>query len=53
MKCEICDQDFANSAELELHKEREHPKDEQEDEQLEEPDRMDPDSEPAKPGMLH
>jgi len=25
VKCEICDQEFANSVELEKHKEREHP----------------------------
>ena len=25
MKCEICDQEFVNSIELEKHKEREHP----------------------------
>jgi len=25
VKCEICDEEFANSVELEKHKEREHP----------------------------
>ncbi|HYM97715.1 MAG TPA: C2H2-type zinc finger protein [Candidatus Sulfotelmatobacter sp.] len=25
MKCEICDQEFANSEELDRHREREHP----------------------------
>lgn len=37
MKCEICDQEFANSVELEKHKEREHPMGES-DEGLEKPD---------------
>ncbi|HUE68995.1 MAG TPA: hypothetical protein VMP38_12475 [Candidatus Acidoferrum sp.] len=39
MKCDICDEDFANSVELEKHKEREHPMGEG-DEKLEKPDMM-------------
>jgi hypothetical protein len=37
VKCEICDQEFANSVELEKHKERVHPLGE-DDEELEKPD---------------
>ena len=37
VKCEICDEEFANSVELEKHKEREHPMGEG-DEDLEKPD---------------
>lgn len=40
MKCEICDQEVANSEELKAHMEREHPLDEREDEKLEMPDLM-------------
>lgn len=39
VKCDICDQDFANSMELEKHKEREHPMGPG-DENLEKPDNM-------------
>lgn len=39
MKCEICNEEFANSVELGKHKEREHPMG-QEDEKLEKPDLM-------------
>lgn len=46
MKCDICDEDFANSVELEKHKEREHPMG-GDDEQLEKPDLMPEDSQPA------
>ncbi|HKV86818.1 MAG TPA: hypothetical protein VJT78_02345 [Candidatus Dormibacteraeota bacterium] len=48
MKCDICDEDFANSEEVKLHKERVHPLDERKsDEELESPDRMD--TEPERP----
>jgi hypothetical protein len=39
VKCDMCDEDFANSVELEKHKEREHPLGEG-DEKLEKPDMM-------------
>jgi hypothetical protein len=39
VKCEICNEEFANSVELEKHKEREHPMGEG-DEKLEKPDNM-------------
>lgn len=39
MKCDICDEDFANSVELEKHKEREHPMGDG-DEELEKPDNL-------------
>lgn len=38
MKCEICDREFANSEEVKLHVERDHPLDEREDDELEKPD---------------
>jgi hypothetical protein len=38
MKCEICDRDFANSEQVKLHMERDHPLDDREDEELEKPD---------------
>ena len=41
MKCEICDAEVANSEELKAHMEREHPLDEQGDEDLETPDMLD------------
>lgn len=50
MKCDICDEEFANSEEVKLHKERDHPMDErnvQGDEQLEAPDQLD--AEPERP----
>jgi hypothetical protein len=41
VKCEICDGEFANSVELEKHKEREHPMGSgDEDKELEQPDNM-------------
>lgn len=40
MKCEICNEEFANSVELGKHKEREHPMGEEGDEKLEKPDLM-------------
>jgi hypothetical protein len=49
MKCDICGQDLANSEELKMHKEREHPIDERKDEQLEAPDLMDPEPDGAEP----
>jgi len=50
MKCDVCNEEFANSEEVKLHKEREHPMDERKDEELESPDRMDtPDGEPTRP----
>ena len=39
MKCDICDEEFANSIELEKHKEREHPMGGGDD-GLEEPDNL-------------
>ncbi len=39
MKCDICDREFANSEELNAHKEREHPVDDSDD-NLEAPDMM-------------
>jgi len=51
MKCDICDEEFANSEEVKLHKERVHPLDERksgdQDENLETPDNMD--GEPERP----
>lgn len=49
MKCDICNQEFANSEEVKLHKERDHPLDEQKpgDEELEKPDNLE--SEPERP----
>lgn len=38
MRCEICDQEVANSEEMKAHMEREHPLDERGDEELEKPD---------------
>jgi hypothetical protein len=46
VKCDICDEDFANSVELEKHKEREHPLGDG-DEKLEKPDMMREDVQPA------
>ena len=45
MKCDICDEEFANSVELEKHKERDHPMGE-DDKKLEKPD-LAPDNLPA------
>ena len=47
MKCDICDEEFANSIELEKHKEREHPMG-GDDEKLEKPDLM-PEEVPQAP----
>lgn len=52
VKCDICNEEFANSVELEKHKEHEHPLGE-EDEKLEKPDMMReevPGSPPIVPG---
>ncbi len=51
MKCDICDQEFANSEEVKAHKERDHPMGEQKDAGGEKPDEMkeDSDSEPVEP----
>jgi hypothetical protein len=38
VKCDICQQDFANSEELKAHMERDHTLDERGDEELEAPD---------------
>jgi hypothetical protein len=50
VKCDICDEEFANSVELEKHKEREHPMGD--DEELEKPDHMQEEmqSAPVVPG---
>ncbi len=39
MRCDVCDQEFANSEEVQAHKEREHPAEERDDE-LESPDNI-------------
>jgi hypothetical protein len=51
MRCDICDEEFANSEEVKMHKERVHPIDERKDEELESPDKMDagPNGEPVQP----
>ena len=51
MKCDICDEEFANSEEVKAHKERDHPMGEQKDSGLEKPDMNDqePASEPVEP----
>ena len=41
MKCEICDEEVANSEEMKAHLEREHPLDERGEEELEKPDLLD------------
>ena len=38
MKCDICEQEFANSEELKAHMERDHTLEERGDEELEAPD---------------
>lgn len=45
MKCDICNQEFANSKEVEDHKERDHPVGER-DEELEAPDLLDAPQQP-------
>jgi hypothetical protein len=47
VKCEICEQEFANSVELEKHKERVHPLGD--DENLEKPDLLQEEEQPAPP----
>jgi hypothetical protein len=51
MKCDICDQEFANSEAVKAHKEREHPMGVQKDEDVENPSVMDKDleSKPVEP----
>lgn len=39
MKCDVCDEEVANSEELQAHKEREHPVN-RDDDGLEMPDKM-------------
>jgi hypothetical protein len=46
VKCEICDQEFANSVELDKHKEREHPMGEGDD-NLEKPDLLQEEEQPT------
>ena len=41
MKCDVCDQEVANSEELQAHKEREHPVTDRDDDGLEMPDQPD------------
>ena len=51
MKCDICNEEFANSEEVKMHKERVHPLDERtsgEEDNLEKPDMMD-ETEPELP----
>jgi hypothetical protein len=51
MKCDICDQEFANSEAVKAHKEREHPMGVEKD--VENPDVMDnPESEPVEPEVV-
>ena len=54
MKCDICDQEFANSEEVKAHKERDHPMGRQMDSDIEKPDTMDKDSEsePVEPAPV-
>jgi hypothetical protein len=47
VKCEICDQEFANSVELDKHKERDHPMGDGADEELEKPDLLQDQEEPT------
>ena len=47
MKCDVCGAEVANSEEMKAHVEREHPLDEREDEELEEPDYADDKVQPA------
>jgi hypothetical protein len=51
VRCDICDEEFANSEEVKAHKEREHPMGEQKDAAVEKPDEMEKDSEsePVEP----
>jgi hypothetical protein len=47
VKCEICDQEVANSEEMKAHMEREHPLGERGDEELEKPDMLEEPEMPA------
>lgn len=51
MRCDICDQEFANSEEVKAHKERDHPMGEPNDAGVEKSDAMkeDSESEPVEP----
>jgi hypothetical protein len=51
MKCDICDEEFANSEEVKAHKEREHPMGKQQEDDFENPEVIDKDSEsePVEP----
>jgi hypothetical protein len=49
VKCDVCGTEVANSEEMKAHMEREHPLDEREDEELEEPDFVDQPA-PIAPG---
>lgn len=40
MKCDICGEEIANSEEMKAHKEREHPLDERQEGEFEEPDML-------------
>jgi hypothetical protein len=53
MKCDICDEEFANSEQVKAHQEREHPMGKQEEE-VENPEMIDKDSdsEPAEPAPV-
>jgi hypothetical protein len=50
VKCNICQQDFANSEELKSHIERDHTLEERKDEELEAPDMMAQEEEQAAEG---
>ena len=51
LKCEICNQDFANSEELKAHTERDHTLEERRDAELESPDMIErPEEAPIVPG---
>ena len=51
LKCEICNQDFANSEEMKAHMERDHTLEEREDAELEAPDMIEQaESAPVIPG---
>jgi len=50
VKCNICQQDFANSEDLKAHMERDHTLEERQDSQLESPDMMAQEEEQAAEG---
>jgi hypothetical protein len=54
MKCDICHEEFANSEEVKVHKEREHPMGKQQDDDLVEPDAIGKSSEsdPSEPAPV-